>query len=140
MRGNISRIKYERIVNETTQGTASGHDCNCLIYTLKQLISPNSNVDDVRKALRVRFRREGPNDQVTARDFLDFGSHWRVIVQLFRKGADNYNITCIDLELKQVGEVVGNLHDMDGIHHLSVARVNGNHFIPLHKKSFGQIL
>ena len=140
MRGNIGRINYERIVNGTTRGEASGHDCNCLIYTLKQLISPNSNVDDVRKALRVRFRRKGSADQVTAQNYLDFGSHWRDIVQLFGKDADNYNITCIDLQHEQIGEVVWNLHDMDGVHHLYVARVNANHFILLHKKSFGQIL
>ena len=53
MRGNISRTNYEGILNGTIRGTASGRDCNCLIYTLKQLISPSSNVDDVRKATQI---------------------------------------------------------------------------------------
>ena len=106
-RGNIN---YDGILDGTTRGTAIGLDCNCLIHTLQQLISPNSDVDYVRQELRKRFR-EGP-DRVMPANFLTFDIHWRAIVQLFGKDPDHYNITCIDLERRH-GEVVGNLHETD---------------------------
>ena len=138
-RGNID---CERIMRGTTRGTASGEDCNCLIHTLRQLIdpsAPSTRAKEIRKVLRERFRRG--EDRVTADNYLTFDVHWGDIVALLDRDPNNFNITCVDLDFRGHGEVVGNMDESgnEGIIHLYVARENGNHFVPLHKKRFSRL-
>ena len=126
----------------TTRGTADGTDCNCLIHTLRQLVDPSAPstcASEIRKMLRQRFKA-GP-DRVTAGNYLTFHVHWRDIVQLLGRDPNAYNITCVDLDFPGNGEVVGNMDvtGNEGIVHLYIARENGNHFVPLHKKRFAML-
>ena len=125
-------------MNGTIKGHASGEDCNCLIHTLRQLVNssaPSTCAKNIRNALMERFR-DGPN-RVTAKNYLTFDAHWRDIVQLLDRDPGNYKLTCIDMDFAGQGETVGNFGDVgdEGILNLYIARENGNHFVPLHKKS-----
>ena len=129
-------------MNGTIRGTASGEGCNCLIDTLRQLVSaakPSTCLKEIRNALRGRFK-SGP-DKVTAGNYLTFDVHWKGVVELLEKDPDDYKITCIDLDFHGHGEVVGNVGDAghEGIISLYIARENGNHFVPLHKKRFSRL-
>ena len=59
-RGNID---FEDIMKNTIRGAAIKDDCNCLIYTLRQLIEPSACVNDIREILMGIFK-VGP-DQVS---------------------------------------------------------------------------
>ena len=136
--------KYEDIMKGTTAGTASAEDCNCLIHTLRQLIDPSAPdtcAKQIRESLRKRFK--GGPDKVTASNYLTFDVHWRHIVELLGRDPNSYKITCVDLDCPGNGEVVGNLDETgnEGIVNLYIARENGNHFVPRHKKNrrFGRL-
>ena len=126
----------------TVRGTASGEGCNCLIDTLRQLIAPSKPITcmkEIRNALRKRFK--SGSDKVTAGNYLTFDAHWRSVIELVEKDSEDFKITCIDLDFRGHGEVVGNFDDsgLEGIISLYIARENGNHFVPLHKKRFSRL-
>ena len=72
---------------------------------------------------------------------MTFDVHWGDIVALLDRDPNNFNITCFDLDFRGHGEVVGNMDESgnEGIIYLYVARENGNHFVPLHKKRFSRL-
>jgi len=116
-------------------GRASGAGCNCLIDTLRQHLGITVNIPDIRQRLQVLFPA-GP-DKVTRSNFLDFRAHGPTIIRLLtnaaRRGSGEapldtslFRIICVDLQYVGHGDIVG-----DGHVTLHVARVNGNHFIPL---------
>jgi len=72
------------------------------------------------------FKTDGP-DKVRAGDFLQLDLHWQTVIMLLNGKPELYKITCADWVHKGHGEVVGS-----GAHELYIARVNENHFVPLH--------
>jgi hypothetical protein len=115
------------------KGKASGAGCNCLIDTIRQKLEITADAREVRHRLQALFPR-GPN-KVTKGNFLDFRAHWEAIVRILGEVAqpiaeprdpDDMQFTCADLEYIGHGDIVGH-----GPLHFQIARVHGNHFVPL---------
>jgi len=123
------------VVNGTYfhRGRASGAGCNCLIDTLRQHLRVTTDIPWVRRQLQLLFQIE-PNN-VTHNNFLDFRVHGMAIIRLLcnakRRGAEPvdmsmFRIVCVDLQYLGQGDIIGN-----GDVTFHIARVHGNHFIPL---------
>ena len=62
-------------------GRASGEDCNCLIYTLQQVLPTRMfNVSFVRAELE--RRHAGRPTAIVRRDYLDLASYWADIIDI----------------------------------------------------------
>ena len=127
-------------------GTAKGDDHNCLIDTLRQMLNERhgaliveGSVADVRARLEDRHR--GGATPIASLDFLDLADHWEDIVDLL-EGADegrsvrplgsaHYEVMCVDLMYVGSGDRLPRRRDRGGRKTLYIARVNGNHFVPL---------
>ena len=129
-------------------GTASGDGCNCLIDTLRQLLNalgsvviPPSCVAEVRGLLEDRHSHG--STPITSRDYLDLALYWEDVVNLlweqdhlrqqFTRSADFFEIICVDLMWVGHGERLPHHVDRSTRRGLYVARVNGNHFVPLRR-------
>ena len=130
-------------------GFASGHDCNCFVYSLEQCVQIATDVDAVRISLQVDFPRTcGPGCSPTAaactnncmkvyeRNYLST-DHWsavlRSIGQHARGGPQNvdvsqYCLRVIDLAFVNSGVVLG---DPAAPRKITVAREGRNHFVPV---------
>ena len=113
-------------------GHASGKSNNCLLDSLRQAVSADVNLDFVRDLLRDRFR-DGP-ERVDEANFLTLDYHalaaLDALLQHGRQAApgasESYTIVCVDMGCIGNGDVVG-----DGGTEVFIARVGGNHFVPL---------
>ena len=119
------------------QGHASGHENNCLIDTLRQSLGIEADASWVREQLECRFHRDAVIGEAVVRcgAFLELQHHWRDTIELLFEAdqsgkvkccRESFKITCVDLRYMGHGDVVGY-----GPHHLYIARVGANHFIPL---------
>ena len=99
-----------------------------LIDTLRQALGIQTDLDIVRQGLRERFP-EG-SAQVTERNFLELQPHWRATVELLGEDPQRLRVICVDLHsgkgMAKHGDSLG-----DGSRALYIARVHGNHFVPL---------
>ena len=128
-------------------GTASGAGCNCLIDTLRKLLEamlptrfPKKSVDEVRRLLEHRHR--GRATRITPGEYLDLALYWEDIVDLFgmihqepqlRRAL--FEIVCVDVTWIGHGERLPAGASREGKRTLFVARVNQNHFVPMHALS-----
>ena len=143
-----------------TLGSASDSANNCFIDTLRQCMGINADIALVRKDMRQEFDVPcGPTcnrlgntcaqdcSRVWQDNFLCLDLHWRAVIRLLGKhcssGPDlsddsrfsvsllgfdsHFSIRCIDLQQHGHGDVLG---DKSANRALTLARVNGNHFIP----------
>ena len=142
--GHTLKICVDGIVFQL--GTAKGDDHNCLIDTLRQMLNERhgalivqGSVADVRARLEDRHR--GGATPIASLDFLDLADHWEDIVDLL-EGADEgrsvrplgsarYEVMCVDLMYVGSGDRLPRRRDRGGRKTLYIARVNGNHFVPL---------
>ena len=110
------------------QGFASPTDCNCLIDTLRQKLGVQADLHVVRQGLRERF--PVGSTQVTKSNFLELEAHWRATVELLGEDPSRLRVICVDL---RGGKGMANHGDSlgDGSRALYIARVHGNHFVPL---------
>ena len=126
--------------NVFSLGSASGDDCNCLINTLRQQLRLIANEKEVRHELNKRHR--SGVGQVIPGDFLELEHHWADVIDLLflfnesgcmpqlpdgRMWSTDYKIIAVDMRHLGNGDVVG-----VGNVTIYIARINGNHFVPLH--------
>lgn len=145
---------------EYTLGSASGAGNNCLIDTIRQCMGIDANIALVRQDLQQEFGVScGPTcdrfgkscaqgcSRVWPTNFLCLDLHWRAIIRLLGKhcssGTDlsedsrcsvtllgldsHFSVRCIDMQRPGHGDVWG---DTSAKKVLTLARVNGNHFVP----------
>ena len=123
-------------------GRASGDGCNCLIDTLRQkLPAVICHVPTVRRLLEDRHQYR--ETSITHGDYLDLEDCWEDIVNLLgkcneyrpvtREWAVDFRIVCVDLTLIGHGNVLPRGVPQGQRTTLHIARVNGNHFIPLYR-------
>ena len=127
---------------------ASGENCNCLIHSLRQCLNLVVNVDAVRRSLQREFSdpcgagcdRTGRRCargcmKVYADNFLST-DHWKAVLKYIGEfawtgridfDAEQFCLRVIDLTWAAHGVVEGN----PAGRRLTVARENGNHFIPV---------
>ena len=127
-------------------GKANGDDNNCLIDTLRQLLNERpgafivqGRVADVRARLEDMHR--GGGAPIASRDYLDLADYWEDIVDLLERadegrfvvplGSARYEIVCVDMMWVGNGDRLPRRRDRGGRRPLYIARVNGNHFVPL---------
>ena len=117
------------VVNEMqqfTMGKASGHECNCLVDTLRQQLHLDCDIGAVREYVH----SQDPN--LVLGDYLELQHHWQYVLRGFAFVLDsdispsNYKIVCVDATYIGNGDVEG-----DGAIVLYIARQNANHFVPL---------
>ena len=108
-------------------GQADGDDNNCLIDTLRQKLRLNTDLNTVRQGLQQRFT---VGSQRVTTGFLDLEDHWHATVQLLGGDPSSLRIVCVDLRGTQGTTAHGNTVG-EGPHTLCIARVRGNHFVPL---------
>lgn len=144
VRGEVDVRLLGRLENETgvvqingvdyLVGSASGADNNCLIDTLRQKLGNLFvSLAGVRDELAMLFP-SGPGRirKTDAGNFLELELHWAAVVRLLgqhsghRLDPANFKIVCVDLQRANHGDVVGT--GRIGLH---IARVHGNHFVPL---------
>ena len=117
-------------------GKASGAGFNCLIDTLIQCCHLQGHV--VAPTVRSYIDAKYPSFQGA---FLELETHWADVLNLIHANitdprvahttgegqvCDRYKTVCVDVELMGNGDVVGT-----GSNTLYMARVGGNHFVPL---------
>ena len=129
-------------------GYATGDGCNCLIDTLRKLLNdlpsviiPQGCLPEVRRLLEDKHRH-GPTP-IRSRDYLDLAHYWEDIVNLLwerdtvhlqlNRTAEYFEIICIDLLDLDHGERLPHDADRSRRRGLYVARLNGNHFVPLER-------
>ena len=129
-------------------GTATGDGCNCLIDTLRQLLNelpdvliPQSCLPEVRRLLEDKHR-DGPTP-ISSRDYLDLAHYWEDVVNLLwdqdrirqqlTRRAKSFEIICADILYVGNGDRLPHQRDPSRRRGLYVARVNGNHFVPLRR-------
>ena len=123
-------------------GRASGEGCNCLIDTLRQkLPAVICDVPLVRRLLEARHRQR--ETRITPGDYLDLEDYWEDILNLLgecnavrpvtREWAVDFRIVCVELTFIGNGLVVPRGVPRGQRTTLHIARVNLNHFIPLHR-------
>ena len=136
-------------------GAASGDGCNCLIDTLRQLLNalggvliPQSCVAEVRGLLEDKHRHGAT--PIISRDYLDLALYWEDVVNLLweqdrlkerlARRADLFEIICVDLMWVGNGDRLPHQADRSRRQGLYVARVNGNHFVPLRRFLDGRVV
>ena len=62
---------------DLAMGTASGHECNCLIDTLRQQLSLDCDIGAVREYVQAQHGSLVPGD------FLELQLHWRSVINGF---------------------------------------------------------
>ena len=128
-------------------GTASGDGCNCLVYSLLQCTGIGVvNVDAVRRDLMVEFHLPcGPAcgrnctrscTKVYADNYLTT-DHWDAVLRLLGRhrlqgptevDTSLYCVRVLELTWESNGVVLGDPH---APRQLTIARVHGNHFVPV---------
>ena len=87
------------VVNEAqqfTMGNASGHDCNCLIDTLRQQLHLDCDVGAVRAYVQAQHA------SLVHRDYLELQHHWQDVICGFAHVVGDefipstYKIVCLD--------------------------------------------
>mgnify|MGYP006899618366 CR=1 FL=1 len=108
-------------------GRASGHECNCLIDTLRQQLGLDCDIGAVREYVQAQ------HGSLVRGDFLELQAHWRSVIKGFAELMDDdfltpltYQIVCVDATFIGNGDVEG-----VGAQILYIARQNANHFVPL---------
>ena len=123
-------------------GRASGDGCNCLIDTLRQkLPAVICNIPYVRSRLEERHQHRAT--RITPGDYLDLAHYWEDIVNLLGEynqvqpvtwaWAVKFRIVCVDMTHIGHGDVLPRGVPQGQRTTLHIARVNLNHFIPLHR-------
>ena len=142
--GHALKICVDGIVFQL--GTAKGDGHNCLVDTLRQMLNERhgaliveGRVADVRA--RLEDRRRGGATPIASLDFLDLAYYWEDIVDLLERadegrsvrplGSAHYEVMCVDLMYVGSGDRLPRRRDRGGRKTLYIARVNGNHFVPL---------
>ena len=134
---------------EFTLGTASGDGCNCLIYTMRQLLNapphhygiPEDSVSRVRHSLEAYDGSSGVSP-VRPGEYLDLTREWENVINLlagFGRGlantttqaSDQFEVVCVDLTYIGHGERLPSGHTDTHRQTLHMARINSNHFVPL---------
>ena len=127
-------------------GSAKGDDNNCLIDTLRQKLNervgaliPEGCVAEVRARLEDRHR--GGAAPIASGDYLDLAEYWEDIVDLLESadqggsirplGSARFEIMCVDMMWVGNGDRLPRRPDRGGRKSIYIARVNGNHFVPL---------
>jgi hypothetical protein len=127
-------------------GTANGDDNNCLIDTLRRKLNervgaliPEGCVPQVRARLEDRHR--GRAAPIASGDYLDLADYWEDIVDLLESadqgrsirplGSARFEIMCVDMMWVGNGDRLPRRPDRGGRRTIYIARVNGNHFVPL---------
>ena len=122
-------------------GSAKGDGCNCLIDSLRQLLPVGPvSLAEVRRQLEKKHRNR--NTEIAPGDYLEL-DRWDDIINLLarnsalRKGektdwASQWTVVCIDLAHLGHGEVFPRGTAGSSRRRLHLARVNENHFIPMH--------
>ena len=122
-------------------GTATGAGCNCLIDTLRQkLPGIICHVPLVRSMLEERHCNLPT--AILPGDYLSLDLWYDIIDLLFacnavmhtkqRNQHRNYKVVCVDMTWIGSGDVLPRNSSTDGLIRLAIARVNENHFVPLH--------
>ena len=123
-------------------GRASGDGCNCLIDTLRQkLPAVICNIPYVRSRLEERHQHRAT--RITPGDYLDLAHYWEDIVNFLGEynqvqpvtwaWAVKFRIVCVDMTHIGHGDVLPRGVPQGQRTTLHIARVNQNHFIPLHR-------
>ena len=97
-------------VNEAqhfAMGEASGHECNCLIDTLRQQLCLDCDIGAVREYVQAQ------HGNLVRGDFLELQLHWRSVINGFAEILGNdltpltYKIVCVDATFIGNGDVEG---------------------------------
>ena len=139
-RGKVIDIDIEGVSYH--MGTATGDGCNCLIDTLRQTLPViGCNVSIVRSMLEERHCNLPT--AILPGDYLSLDLWYDIIDLLFactavdhtkqRNQHHNYRVVCVDMTWIGSGDVFPRNSSADGRRSLAIARVNENHFVPLHR-------
>ena len=113
-------------------GAASSDANNCLLDSLRQAVSADVDLDLLRDILRDTFQ-EGPMC-VEEANYLTLDYHGLAALDAILQhgchldpgASKGYTIVCVDMVCMGNGDVLG-----EGSTELYIARVGGNHFVPL---------
>ena len=127
-------------------GSASGDGHNCLIDTLRQKLNERPGVcitegcvSEVRRLLE-EMHRYGATP-IERRAYLELETYWQDIIDLLEAadnvgntvslGSPQFEIVCVDLMFVGNGDRLPQCRDDNVRRQMCIARVNGNHFVPL---------
>ena len=134
-----SHVKLVVEGREFKIGAASGEGCNCLVYTIQQILGLRADVPCIRSLLEKKY--EGTGTPIEKGAYLELDVWSDIVNLLFQNSQDSvldvdqahlWQIVCVDLDKVGSGDVqpreaIG----AGGRKVMYTARVHGNHFIPL---------
>ena len=123
-------------------GTASGEGCNCLIDSLRQVLpTAVCNVPFIRTEIEKLHQNRA--SAIIPGDYLDLALYWRDIIDLvglhnlvrvIENMSVHYRVICVDMCWIGHGDVEPSDQAGGRRMHVYLARLDGNHFVPLHRR------